>query len=82
MNPASIRPIGLSKHPPAHSNVSIVGDVPADFYLSNSPDVSNTIVWTSPDGQMAFCLDGFFSKEELIDMAEHVRPCDPESVEK
>ena len=59
-----------------------VGDVPADFYLSNSPDVSNTIVWTSPDGQMAFCLDGFFSKEELIDMAEHVRPCDPESVEK
>ena len=59
-----------------------VGDVPADFYLSNSPDVSNTIVWTSPDGQMAFCLDGFFSKEELIDMAENVRPCDPESVEK
>lgn len=59
-----------------------VGDVPADFYLSNSPDVSSSIVWTSPDGETAFYLSGFFSKEELIDMAENVLPCDPESVEK
>lgn len=59
-----------------------VGNVPADFYLSHSPDKANSIVWTSPDGETAFYLDGFFSKEELIDMAENVLPCDPESVEK
>ncbi|MBM6888385.1 DUF4367 domain-containing protein [Pseudoflavonifractor phocaeensis] len=59
-----------------------VGNIPADFYLSHSPDKSNLIVWTSPDGETAFYLDGFFSKEELIDMAENVLPCDPESVEK
>lgn len=59
-----------------------VGDVPADFYLSNSPDVGSSIVWTSPDGETAFYLSGFFSKEELIDMAENVLPYDPEGVEK
>lgn len=59
-----------------------VGNVPADFYLSHSPDKANSIVWTSPDGETAFYLDGFFSKEELIDMAENVLPCDPENVEK
>lgn len=58
-----------------------VGDVPADFYLSNSPDVSSSIVWTSPEGETAFYLSGFFSKEELIDMAEHVRPSDAEQME-
>lgn len=55
-----------------------VGNIPADFYLSHSPDKANSIVWTSPDGETAFYLDGFFSKEELIDMAEHVRPSDAE----
>ena len=59
-----------------------VGNVPADFYLSHSPDKANSIVWTSPDGETAFYLDGFFSKEELIDMAENVLPYDPENVEK
>lgn len=59
-----------------------VGNVPADFYLSHSLDKANSIVWTSPDGKTAFYLDGFFSKEELIDMAENVRSNNPESVEK
>lgn len=58
-----------------------VGNVPADFYLSHSPDHANSIVWTSPDGETAFYLDGFFSKEELIEMAEHVRPSDENQLE-
>lgn len=55
-----------------------MGGVPADLYLANSPDVANSIVWTSPDGTMAFDLSGFFSAEELIDMAEHVLADSPE----
>lgn len=57
-----------------------VGEVPADFYLSHSPDQSNSIVWTSSDGETAFFLSGFFSKEELIEMAEQVLPYDGESI--
>lgn len=58
-----------------------VGNIRADFYQSHSPDKANSIVWTSPDGETAFYLDGFFSKEELIDMAEHVRSSDEEQME-
>lgn len=57
-----------------------VGNIPADFYLSHSADKANSIVWTSPDGKTVFYLDGFFSKEELIDMAEHVGPSDEDSM--
>ena len=58
-----------------------VGNVPADFYLSHSPDKANTIVWTSLDGETAFYLDGFFSKEELIELAENVRLSGTEQME-
>ena len=34
----------------------------------------------SPDGETAFYLDGFFSKDELIEMAEHVFPYDSERI--
>lgn len=54
-----------------------VGDVPADFYRSNDPQVANALVWTSPDGQTAFYLSGFFSEEELVEMAECVVSYDP-----
>ena len=47
-----------------------IGDITADFYLSESEDVSSGLAWVDPENDYLFCLDGFFSKEELIDMAE------------
>lgn len=58
-----------------------VGNIPADFYLSHSPDKANSIIWRSTDGETVFYLDGFFSKEELIEMAENVQTSDEEQVE-
>ena len=53
-----------------------VGDVSGDLYLANSPDESNTLVWTSSDGEAAFCLSGFLTPEELVELAEQVVPVD------
>ena len=47
-----------------------IGDITADFYLSDSEDISSGLAWVDPDTDYLICLDGFFSKEELIDMAE------------
>ena len=47
-----------------------IGDVTADFYLSESEDVSSGLAWVDPENDYLICLDGFFSKEELIAMAE------------
>ena len=47
-----------------------IGDVTADFYLSESEDVSSGLAWVDPDTDYLICLDGFFSKEELIEMAQ------------
>ena len=47
-----------------------IGDVTADFYLSESEDVSSGLAWVDPENDYLICLDGFFSKEELIEMAE------------
>ena len=47
-----------------------IGDITADFYLSESDDVSSGLAWVDPENDYLICLDGFFSKEELIDMAE------------
>ena len=46
-----------------------LGDVSADFYLSNIEDESSTIVWTDPENDYLVTVDGFFSQEELMDMA-------------
>jgi len=46
-----------------------LGDISADFYLSNIEDESSTIVWTDPENDYLVTVDGFFSQEELIDMA-------------
>lgn len=46
-----------------------IGDVTADFYLSESEDVSSGLAWVDPENGYLICLDGFFSKEELIELA-------------
>ena len=46
-----------------------LGDVSADFYLSNIEDESSTIVWTDPENDYLVTVDGFFSQEELVEMA-------------
>jgi len=46
-----------------------LGDISADFYLSNIEDESSTIVWTDPENDYLVTVDGFFSQEELTEMA-------------
>ena len=46
-----------------------IGDITADFYPSESEDSSPGLAWVDPDNDYLICLDGFFSQEELIDMA-------------
>ena len=47
-----------------------IGDITADFYQSSTADSSSGLAWIDPDTDYLICLDGFFSKEELIEMAE------------
>ena len=46
-----------------------LGDIPADFYLSNAETSSSTIVWTDPENDYLVNVDGFFSQEELMALA-------------
>lgn len=47
-----------------------IGDITADFYQSSTADSSSGLAWIDPDTDYLICLDGFFSKEELIEMAQ------------
>lgn len=46
-----------------------IGDITADFFPSESEDSSPGLAWVDPENDYLICLDGFFSKEELIEMA-------------
>ena len=46
-----------------------LGGISADFYLSNVETSSSTIVWTDPENDYLVTVDGFFSQEELTEMA-------------
>ena len=46
-----------------------LGDISADFYLSNVETSSSTIVWTDPENDYLVNVDGFFSQEELMALA-------------
>ena len=46
-----------------------IGDVTADFYPSESEESAPGLAWIDPENDYLICLDGFFSQEELIDMA-------------
>lgn len=47
-----------------------IGDITADFYQSSTADSSSGLAWIDPDTDYLICLDGFFSKEELSEMAQ------------
>lgn len=47
-----------------------IGDITADFYQSSTADSSSGLAWIDPDTDYLICLDGFFSKEELIEMTQ------------
>ena len=49
-----------------------IGDITADFYQSESEDSSSTIAWIDPENDYLVCVDGFFSKDELIALASSV----------
>ena len=49
-----------------------IGDITADFYQSTTDDSSSGLAWVDPDTDYLICLDGFFSKEELIEMAQSI----------
>ena len=46
-----------------------IGDITADFYQSSTADSSSGLAWVDPENGYLICLDGFFSKEELIELA-------------
>lgn len=46
-----------------------LGDISADFYRSNVETSSSSIVWTDPENDYLVNVDGFFSQEELMDLA-------------
>lgn len=46
-----------------------LGDITADFYLSEVDTSGSSIVWVDPENDYLVSVDGFFSQEELIEMA-------------
>lgn len=46
-----------------------LGDITADFYQSETDTASSSIVWVDPENDYLVSVDGFFSQEELIEMA-------------
>ena len=46
-----------------------IGDITADFDPSESEDSSPGLAWVDPDNDYLICLDGFFSQEELMELA-------------
>jgi hypothetical protein len=54
------------------SHVQINGNN-GTIYISDSPDVGSTVVWTDEAQQLMFTLSGFFAEDELIELAESVQ---------
>ena len=46
-----------------------LGDITADFYQSEVDTSGSSIVWVDPENDYLVSVDGFFSQEELIEMA-------------
>lgn len=49
-----------------------IGDITADFYQSKSDDSGSGIAWVDPENDYLICIDGFFSKDELIALASSI----------
>ena len=52
---------------------------PADYIQSNSPEESNTILWVD-ENNTSFAIDGFFTEDELVEMAEGIHWVEEEPV--
>ena len=46
-----------------------LGSITADFYQSEMDTSGSSIVWVDPENDYLVSVDGFFSQEELIEMA-------------
>ena len=47
-----------------------IGSIAVDFYLSESEDVSSGLALVDSENYYLICLYGFFTKDELIEIAE------------
>lgn len=45
------------------------------FYKSTNPKESNTLVWLDEHEKLNYVIDGFFEKDELLEMAESIELC-------
>ena len=53
----------------------------ADLFISTDPDTSGGVIW-SDENNCAFMLSGFLDVDDLLKMAESIRPVDPSELEK
>lgn len=53
-------------------SVRVAGN-PADFYESQDEDISSDLIWVDEDTRIFFSISGYFSREELIRLAESVQ---------
>lgn len=51
--------------------VAVNGTV-ADFYFDDTGKNSSALVWNDPETDVLLCLNGYFSEDELIQLAESV----------
>jgi hypothetical protein len=54
-----------------------VNGVPADFYCDDTGTSGNLIVWQDEETDTLLFLSGYFTQEELIDLAENVITTNP-----
>ena len=50
----------------------LIGKIAADFYQSEAEGSGSGIVWIDPENDYLVCVDGFFSKDELIAFASSI----------
>ncbi len=63
--------IGLNMDGVVISDVR-VGNCPGQFYLTQDAEISNALVWQDEDAGIVYNLDGFFTEEEMLYLAERV----------
>lgn len=66
---------GMSMYIDTQGSVKESGNVgrnAADIYIFEDGTKGNTIVWVDKEEKVMFCISGFVSKEELIQIAESV----------
>lgn len=52
----------------------------ADLFISTDPDTAGGVIW-SDENNCAFMLSGFLTVDDLLKMAESIRPVDPSELE-